>query len=278
MNSKGCHRIGQTDGSKDALLCDDDAVEAPDGAPPWLEVFTAEERPDLWERAGVERLFEALWPEYNLHGTHSAGYFGELVPRFARLQALFVDGRSGDLIARARTIPFRWDRTLEDLPRGIDPVGLRAVQDSRTPTALSALSAEVRPEHQGAGLSALVLATMAAMARREGLAPLVAPVRPSWKDRFPITSIEDYAHWKRRDGLPYDPWIRVHIRLGARILRPEPLSMEFSAAVPDWVEWTRTPIHDDGRYLFPGGLAPLRVDDGVGRYWEPNVWILHEVS
>ena len=123
-----------------------------------------------------------------------------------------------------------------------------------------------------------MLATMAAMARREGLAPLVAPVRPSWKDRFPLTPIEDYARWKRHDGLPYDPWIRVHIRLGARILRPEPRSMEFTAAVSDWVEWTGMPMPHDGRHLFAGGLAPLTVDDGVGRYWEPNVWILHEVA
>jgi hypothetical protein len=34
----------------------------------------------------------------------------------------------------------------------------------------------------------------------------------------------------------------------------------------------------DGKYTFPGGLAPLEVHDGVGRYWEPNVWMLHLVQ
>jgi hypothetical protein len=253
-------------------------VDAPNGAPSWLEVFTAEERPDLWETARAERIFEALWPEYNLHGTHAAAYFGDLFPRFAHLQALFVDRRCGELIARARTIPFRWDRTLADLPTGIDAVGLRAVQDTRAPTALSALAAEVRVEYQRSGLSALVLATMAALARRAGLAPLVAPVRPSWKDRFPLTAIEDYAYWNRRDGLAFDPWIRVHVRLGAPILRPETRSMEFTARVVDWINWTGVPIHGDGHYLFPGGLAPLTVHGDIARYWEPNVWMLHEVS
>ena len=38
------------------------------GLPPWIEVFTAEERPDLWERARSQRTFERVWPEYNLHG------------------------------------------------------------------------------------------------------------------------------------------------------------------------------------------------------------------
>jgi GNAT superfamily N-acetyltransferase len=256
---------------------ENEAVQAPDGVPPWLQVFTAEERPDLWERARTERLFEALWPEYNLHGTHSALYFGDLIPRFAHLQALFVDRRTSDLIARARTIPFWWNRTLQDLPSGIDAVGLRAVEDPRSPTALSALSAEVRSEYQRTGLSALVLTTMATMARRVGLAPLVAPVRPTWKDRFPLHSIVDYTSWRRRDGLPFDPWIRVHVRLGARILRPEPNSMEFTAPVSDWEDWTRMRFHRDGSFVFRGGLAPLTVTGDVGRYWEPNVWMLHDV-
>jgi len=74
---------------------------------------------------------------------------------------------------------------------------------------------------------------MATMARRVCLAPLVAPVRPSWKDRFPLTSIVDYTIWQRRNGIPFDPWIRVHVRLGARILLPEPNSMEFTAQLSD---------------------------------------------
>jgi hypothetical protein len=252
-------------------------MEAPQGAPPWLEVSTAAERPDLWERAHDERTFERLWAEYNLHGVHAGEYFGALVPRFAHLQALFVDNRSGALVARARTIPFCWDGELEQLPGGIDALGVQAVRDGRAPTALSALSAEVSIGHQRTGLSALVLTTMGAMARGAGLAPLVAPVRPMWKDRFPLHPVEDYVRWRRRDGLPFDPWIRLHVRLGARVLRPEPKSMEFSAPVPDWERWTGSRFDRDGWYVFPGGLAPLTVTGRFGRYWEPNVWLQHEV-
>jgi hypothetical protein len=252
-------------------------VEAPEGAPPWLKVCTAEERPDLWDRARDERVFERLWPEYNLHSSHGPQYFGALVPRFAHLQALFVDRRSDALVARARTIPFHWDGALDSLPNGIDDVGVRAVTDDRAATTLSALSAEVCETHQRTGLSALVLSTMAAMARGAGLAPLVAPVRPNWKDRFPLHSIESYASWRRRDGLPFDPWIRLHVRLGARVLRPEPYSMGFDAPLSDWEGWTGMRFHRDGHYLFPAGLAPLTVTGQTGRYWEPNVWMLHEV-
>jgi len=34
---------------------------------------------------------------------------------------------------------------------------------------------------------------------------------------------------------------------------------------------------EDGEYVFPGGLAPLTLEDGIGRYWEPNVWHVHSL-
>src|SRR5262249_14253396 len=108
--------------------------------------------------------------------------------RYADLQVLVVDTRANAVVARGRTIPFRWDGSLDDLPHGFDDaLGARAVEDSAPPTALSALSAEVHPEFRGQRLSRVVIEAMAAAARVGGLSPLVAPVRPMWKDRYPIT-------------------------------------------------------------------------------------------
>ncbi len=241
-----------------------------------IAVTTAAERPDLWARAGEE--FRAAWPEYNHHGDVSGQYFSVLVPRFAHLQLLLFDSESDRIIARGRTIPLRWDGTLGDLPAGIDALGLRAIRDETQPTALSALAAEVAPDHQGQGLSARVIQAMTDAARQENLAPLLAPVRPSWKDRYPLIDIERYATWQRDDGLPFDPWMRVHARLGGTVLRPEPRSMRITAAAVDWEAWTGRSFPEDGSYVFPGGLAPLTVSDSIGRYWEPNVWMLHTVS
>jgi GNAT superfamily N-acetyltransferase len=135
------------------------------------------------------------------------------VPRYGDFQVLFIDQRTDRIIARGRTIPFRWDGTLADLPGGIDALGLRALGEDGAPTALSALAAEVDDDYQGSGLSRLVILTMAALARAHGLRSLVAPVRPNWKDRYPLISIDRYAAWTRPDGLPFDPWMRVHARL-----------------------------------------------------------------
>lgn len=241
-----------------------------------LSVFTAEERPELWEQA--EASFPVVWPEYNLHGDVAGRYFGALFPRHADVQVLVYDDDVEGIVARGKAIPFRWDGTLEDLPAGIDAAGLRAVEEPAAPTTLSALAAEVAPDHRGRGLSSLVLRAMANAARTSGLSPLLAPVRPSWKDRYPLIPIERYAGWQRDDGLPFDPWMRVHARLGGRIVRPEPRSMRITASVEDWQEWTALAFPDDGTYVFPGGLAPLTVSERVGRYWEPNVWMVHEVG
>lgn len=240
-----------------------------------IVVFTAEERPDLWEAART--LFRNLWPEYNQHGNDSAKYFGALFPRHSRLQILLFDRTTEQVVARGRTIPFRWDGTLEDLPRGIDAIGLRALDDPPPPTSLSALAAEVVADRQGKGLSRLVILAMAEAARQAGLAPLVAPVRPSWKDRYPLIPIDQYASWKRDDSFPFDPWLRVHARLGANILRSEEKSMRIEASVGEWERWTGMVFPEDGEYVFPSGLAPLRVQNRVGHYWEPNVWMLHEL-
>ena len=32
---------------------------------------------------------------------------------------------------------------------------------------------------------------------------------------------------------------------------------------------------EDGAYLFPGCLAPVTFEDGVGTHVEPNVWVHH---
>ena len=72
-----------------------DGLTIPPGSS--VQVFTAEERPDLWQQA--RPLFGGVWPEYNLHGNHSGKYFGELFPRYARFQVLVYDGtadRVGD--------------------------------------------------------------------------------------------------------------------------------------------------------------------------------------
>lgn len=82
---------------------------------------------------------------------------------------------------------------------------------------------------------------------------------------------------RRADGSHFDPWIRIHEHVGGEILAPAPESMAMRASAVEWEEWTGMSFPDDGEYVFPGCLATLVVQDGVGAHVEPNVWILHRL-
>jgi hypothetical protein len=228
----------------------------------------------------AERAWELtrdVLPEYNSHGDVLNRYWGRLTEERPEFQFHLVDG--GEPIARARSIPIRWDGTVQDLPAGIDGAIARGFDEGGA-NVLCALLIAVAGSAQQRGVSAAALAAMAAIARDHGFGALVAPVRPSWKERYPLASIDRYAFWTRDDGLPLDPWLRVHVRAGGKILRPEPESLLITGSVAEWESWTGMAFPETGSYVFPHGLAPLEVDREADRgvYWEPNVWVLHSVS
>jgi hypothetical protein len=182
-------------------------------------------------------------------------------------------------LARIRSIPLRWDGTIEDLPGGIDGAIARGLDEDGA-NALCALLIQVRGDVQSRGLSRVSLEWMVANAREHGLGAVIAPVRPNWKDRYPLVPIERYAAWRRDDGLLFDPWMRVHERLGAAVLKPEPESLRITGTVAEWEEWVEMPFPESGEYVFPQGLATVRIDRerDLGSYWEPNVWMRHRIE
>ena len=146
-------------------------------------------------------------------------------------------------------------------------------------TALMAIAISVAPSQQGRQLSSRMIETFTDNARAAGLsAGVIAPVRPTWKERYPLISIERYVEWRRADGTHFDPWIRIHERVGGEILGTAPASMIIRAPATDWQEWTGMPFPEDGEYVFPGGLATLVVEDGIGTHIEPNVWMRHRIQ
>ena len=240
-------------------------------------MHTAAERPDLWER-GIESA--EVWPEYNLHGDVLNQWWGLLDEELADLQFVLHDDETDTVVAEGHTAAFAWDGDDATLPDGIDRAIEVAFRDHRAGTpvdTLCALAAESPRGGRRRGLAVEILGAMRTVAERHGLRHLVAPVRPSWKERYPITPIEEYVSWRRDDGQLLDPWMRVHERLGARVSTPLPESLLITGTVAEWESWTGLPLPADGDFVFPDGLAPLHVDRGADRctYWEPNVWMVH---
>jgi len=238
-----------------------------------MKPVTVVDRPDLvgpaWERT------RDTLPEYNNHGDVLNAYWGRLTEERPEFQFHLID-QEDEVLARARSIPLRWHGTIEDLPAGIDGAIARGF-DEGDANALCALLIMVPRDVQSRGVSAAAVQAMSDIARAHGFGSLIAPVRPSWKERYPLVPIEDYARWARDDGLFFDPWMRVHQRLGATVLRPEPHSLRITGTVAEWEEWTDMAFPESGEYWFPRGLATLAIDrqGDQGRYWEPNVWMHH---
>jgi hypothetical protein len=220
-----------------------------------------------------------VWPEFMFHDQVATRYWDRLVGNFPDLQVVLVD-RLDNLVAIGNSIPIVWDGTVAGLPSGWDAVVERGVLDmeqGRRPNAASALSTTMAPEYAGRGLSSLILRGLKHAAADRGLKPIIGPVRPSYKQAYPLTPMERYVRWTRADGAPLDPWLRVHWRLGARVLAVCPASMVISGTVAEWETWTGMAFPESGPYVVPGALEPVQIDRerDQGRYAEPNVWMEH---
>ncbi len=242
------------------------------------QVVRYSERPELWD--GLGDLSAEVWPEYNLHGETLNYYWAQLYDVFPEWQFVLVDPQDETVLAEGHTVPVAWDGTDAGLGPGIDAT-MAAAFELRSaggrPTAVSALAAEIPPRHQGKRLSGVLLRVMAGLGRDAGLDHLIAPVRPSHKDRYPTIPIERYVAWTRPDGSPFDPWIRVHTQMGARIGPAIPRSLQITGTVAEWESWTELRYPETSDYVFPAGLSTVHIDRDrdLGEYWEPNVWIIH---
>jgi hypothetical protein len=240
-----------------------------------MKVVRYADRPDLVERR-FEELVEPAFPAYMNENEPGNLYWDRLYADFPEFQVALVDG--DELLAEAHAVPVPWDGTRGDLPSGWDEGFVRGMTSERDRTALMAIAISVAPSQQGRQLSGRMVQTFTDNARAAGLANgVIAPVRPTWKERYPLIPIERYMAWRRTDGAHFDPWLRVHERVGGEILAAAPESMTIRAPAADWAEWTGMAFPDDGEYVFPGALATLVVLDGVGTHVEPNVWVLHRV-
>ncbi|MBA2285821.1 MAG: GNAT family N-acetyltransferase [Ktedonobacteraceae bacterium] len=238
-------------------------------------VVTLAQRPEL--EAEMPRLHSESWPEFVLNDPIALRYWGSLFSTFAEFQYVLCD-EDDTALAAGHAIPLAWNRTQEGLPAGWDAAleqGFHDYEQGRRPDALCGLSIVIAPGVQGQGLSALMASAMKDLAIQRGLRDLIIPLRPSLKSQYPEVPMEEYAQWQREDGTPFDPWLRIHCRLGASIIAMAPLSMVITESVTRWEEWTGMSFPESGTYIVPGALTPILIDraQNMGRYEEPNIWI-----
>ena len=225
------------------------------------------------EHPKLRGTFPDIWPEFMAHDPVVQSFWPQLYDQYPDFQLWVVDREARRTVGYACTLPVRWEGEIE--PRGVDwALSNGAAGD---PTTLCAIVAGIVPEYRDSGLSAAIVRRMASLAPAHGLDALIAPVRPTWKERYPLVPIERYLLWRREDGLLYDPWLRTHERLGAEVVGPASRSMTITGSREEWEEWTGLQFPEDGDYVVPRALAPVSFANGSGTYVEPNVWVRHRV-
>jgi len=159
------------------------------------QVVRYSERPELWD--AITGLSDEVWPEYNQHGATLNHYWDQLYEIFPDWQFVLYDPGDETVLAEGHTIPVAWDGTDAGLGPGIDATVTAAFElraAGGQPTAVSALAAEIPPRHQRRGLAKVMLQAMAGLARDAGLSHLIAPVRPTLKDRHPPLCQDQVRH------------------------------------------------------------------------------------
>jgi len=247
-----------------------------------FQIIAPKEHEDYRARAG--ELSEVCWPEFMLHDIVPNENWHELFDRFEEYQFAMWDTEIDRMAAMGNSLPFHWDKDLSELPEGgWDWVFLQAIADHKNevvPNIQSAIQIAIHPDYQSQGLSTRMVQAMRAIGKSKGFENLVAPVRPNQKSKYPLISIDDYITWKTDDGLPFDAWLRVHVRAGARIIKPCHQAMTIHGTRAEWEEWTNLKFPQSGEYIIPGALNPMvmNIEKDEGVYIEPNVWLVHEIG
>jgi GNAT superfamily N-acetyltransferase len=248
-------------------------VSLPDG----FRLVSHAERPDLVEATNAFN--GSVWPTFMLQDAEADRYWHLLDSVFAEFQLVLLDA-DGRIAATSNSAPLAWDGTDEGLPDGWDrqlEQSARDLEAVASVNTLGALQIVVDPARRGAGLAGCMVEAMKANARARGLGAVIACVRPTEKHRYPLTPIERYAFWTRPDGEPFDAWIRLHVRLGGRIVRGSPRAMTIRGTVGEWESWTGLTFPDSGPYVLPVATNPVEIDRGrdEGVYHDANVWVVH---
>ncbi len=244
-------------------------------------IITGKENPAV--RDLQSDLITSAWPEFMMHDNYIARYWGDIVSRYPEYQFVLIDNQNDKILGIGNSFPLVWNDKLDNLPdKGLDGALEKCHGDlerNTPPNLQCAFQIVVDKSLHGTGFSYEVVKAMIQIGRNMGLQTLVAPVRPNMKSRYPLTPIESYINWNDGQGHPFDGWMRVHTRLGGKIIRVCPESMLIEGTVAEWENWTEMKFPESGKYIVPGALVPITIDreNDRGEYTEPNVWMAHRL-
>ncbi len=230
-----------------------------------------------WQR----QLDDLTWPLFLLQDIKKEGSWAFIYEHFLAYQFAYFDGEK--LVGVGNSLGLFYDGSMEDLPaKGLDWAAKKSKEDIEnnvSPNIMIAVQIMLHPQYKNLGLSYLMVNTMKEIGKSQGFSCIALPVRPTLKRQFPFLSMEEYINQKDNGGLPFDPWLRVHTKLGATLIGPCNESMYVSGSIEDWSQWTGLKIDSPGIYAIEGALLSITVDtmNDTISYYEPNVWMVYNL-
>ena len=217
------------------------------------------------------------WEPVIIHSPIKDQYWDRVKEYFPEYQR-FLFNQKEELVGLANTIPLFWKGKSMDLPEeGWDwlvETSIKQYESNLKPNIFGGLQIIVFEEFRNQGYSKLILDEMKRIFRESMFEQFILPIRPILKSEFPKIPMDIYMRWKKKE-VAFDPWIRVHEREGAKILKVCSKSMCIEGKKSEWEAWTGISIHGSGNYSMPGGLSPLYYnrETDIGYYKEPNIWV-----
>lgn len=223
----------------------------------------------------INKLHSEPWPVFLSEDSAVKKYWQRLYQVYPEYQLLFkIDS---EYVGVANSAPIYWNGNIDDLPSGFDEAIEIIIEEDKKPNTLRGMAVVISKEHPGKGISSKIINNLKKLAKHYGYSNLILPVRSTLKSQYPTISLDNYINWKK-DNLPFDPWLRVHLKISGEILKVANPSMIVRGTVSDWQRWTGMYFGESNKYIVSGALNSVNIDleNDLGEYIEPNIWVLHK--
>jgi len=244
------------------------------------KIVNFKQRPDLYD--SQQEICRKTFPTFLYYSEIIDSTWDKMIEYYQEYQLLFLNDE--EIICIFNCMPMSLDFSDEELPEdafdwGMEK-GIRDFEDGKEINAALAIQIIIPKEYQGKGISHIAVVEIKNMCAEMGIQKLVIPVRPTLKCKYPINDIGNYIKWKNEKGLPFDPWLRVHVKQNGKIIKPCKEALKIKGTIKQWENWTKMSFPESGMYVVDGALCPVRIDreKNIGFYIEPNVWVSYEIS
>ena len=238
-------------------------------------VVNFKDRPDLYEIQND--ICGKAFPEFLYYSEVANKYWEKMIAYYGEYQLLLL--LEDQIIAVINCMPMNLDILDDELPEeafnwGMEK-GIKDFEAGKEINAVLGVQIIIPEEYQGKGISSIAVEELKNMCVKMRIQRLIIPIRPTLKSKYPINDIDTYIKWKNKDGLPFDPWLRVHVKKNAKIIKACKKAIEIRGTVNQWETWTKMKFPESGEYVVEGALCPIVIDreNNLGTYIEPNVWI-----